>query len=119
MVEAYAELFFAVRPMRQATDWLLSRAVGYSAIRGFISPLPASAWKLAALTGGPLGQVLAGPVFGEETVLTADLDLDDIPRARFDFDSVGHYARPDVFRLVVNEAPRPAVEFDPRSPDWA
>lgn len=61
---------------------------------------------------GPLGQVLAGPVFGEEAVLTADLDLDDIPRARFDFDAVGHYARPDVFRLSVNEAPRPAVEFN-------
>jgi nitrilase len=60
---------------------------------------------------GPMGQVLAGPVYGEEAVLTADLDLDDIPRARFDFDPVGHYARPDVFKLSVNEAPQPAVEF--------
>lgn len=54
VVEAYAEVFFAVRPMRRATDWLLTRAVGYSAIRGFIGPLPSSAWKLAALSGGPL-----------------------------------------------------------------
>jgi nitrilase len=60
---------------------------------------------------GPLGQVLAGPVFGEEAILTADIDLDDIPRARFDFDPVGHYARPDVFKLVVNEAQQMAVEF--------
>jgi nitrilase len=60
---------------------------------------------------GPLGQVLAGPVFGEEAVLTADLDTAEIPRARFDFDPVGHYARPDVFRLSVNEAPAPAVDF--------
>jgi nitrilase len=65
---------------------------------------------------GPLGQVLAGPAFGEEAVLTADLDLDDIPRARFDFDAVGHYARPDVFRLAVDEAPRPAVEFGGPAP---
>ena len=61
---------------------------------------------------GPLGQVLAWPVFGEEAVLTADLDLDEIPRARFDFDPVGHYARPDVFRLAVNETPRPGVSSE-------
>jgi nitrilase len=58
---------------------------------------------------GPLGKVLAGPCFGEETILTADLDLDDIGRGKFDFDVVGHYSRPDVFRLVVNEAPQAAV----------
>jgi nitrilase len=57
----------------------------------------------------PLGKVLAGPCFGEETILAADLDLDDIGRGKFDFDVVGHYSRPDVFRLVVNEAPQAAV----------
>jgi nitrilase len=66
---------------------------------------------------GPLGQVLGGPVFGEEAVLTADLDLDDIPRARFDFDPVGHYARPDVFKLLVNEAPNTSVAFNRPDPD--
>jgi nitrilase len=68
---------------------------------------------------GPLGQVLAGPVFGEEAVLTADLDPADIPRARFDFDPVGHYARPDVFRLTVDENPQPAVEFPSPGPPVA
>lgn len=58
---------------------------------------------------GPLGTVLAGPVFGEETILTADLDLHDIGRGKFDFDVVGHYARPDVFQLTVNEAPQVPV----------
>jgi nitrilase len=53
--------------------------------------------------------VLAGPVFGEETILTADLDLGDIARGKMDFDVVGHYARPDVFQLSVNEAPASAV----------
>jgi nitrilase len=65
---------------------------------------------------GPLGLVLAGPVFGQEAVLTADLDPADIPRARFDFDPVGHYARPDVFKLLVNETPGAAVEFGERGP---
>ena len=58
---------------------------------------------------GPLGQVLAGPVFDRDAILHADLDLDDIPRGKFDFDVAGHYSRPDVFQLLVNEAPMPAV----------
>ena len=63
---------------------------------------------------GPLGQVLAGPCFGEETILTADLDLHDLGRGKFDFDAVGHYARPDVFQLIVNEAPaRPVTSRPP------
>jgi len=44
-------------------------------------------------------------------VLTAEIDLGDIARGKFDFDAVGHYARPDVFRLVVDETPKPAVVF--------
>jgi nitrilase len=57
----------------------------------------------------PLGNVLAGPNFEGETILTAALDLNDIGRGKFDFDVVGHYSRPDVFKLIVNEAPAPAV----------
>jgi len=57
----------------------------------------------------PLGRVLAGPDFEGETILVADLDLAEIGRGKFDFDVVGHYSRPDVFRLTVNESPAPAV----------
>src|SRR5262245_23716996 len=65
-------------------------------------------------TGGscivsPLGEVLAGPARDGEEILFADLDLDEVARAKFDLDVVGHYARPDVFRLVVDESPRPPV----------
>jgi nitrilase len=58
----------------------------------------------------PLGRVLAGPAADGEQILFADLDLDEIARAKFDFDVVGHYARPDIFRLLVDEDPRPPVE---------
>jgi nitrilase len=59
---------------------------------------------------GPLGNVLAGPDFSGETILTATLDLFDIVRGKYDFDVTGHYARPDVFRLRVNERPLYPVE---------
>ena len=57
----------------------------------------------------PLGEVIAGPLFNEEGILYADLDLNDITQSKYDFDVVGHYARPDVFQLVVNENPALAV----------
>lgn len=34
-------------------------------------------------------------------VLTARLNMDDIAAGKFDFDVVGHYARPDIFKLSV------------------
>jgi nitrilase len=55
----------------------------------------------------PLGNVLAGPLFDQEGILYADLDLAEVAQAKYDFDVVGHYARPDVFRLLVDERPRP------------
>jgi len=57
----------------------------------------------------PLGRVLAGPDHDGPGILSADLDLDEVARGKFDFDVVGHYARPDVFRLVVNDSATPAV----------
>jgi nitrilase len=59
----------------------------------------------------PLGTILAGPVFDEEVILTAELPLDDIIRAKYDFDVIGHYARPDVFSLAVDERPKRPVVF--------
>lgn len=60
----------------------------------------------------PRGEVLAGPLFGEEGMLVADLDRSQLIRAKLDFDVVGHYARPDVFELRVNEMPRDGVCYD-------
>ncbi|KAJ7169791.1 carbon-nitrogen hydrolase [Mycena filopes] len=50
----------------------------------------------------PLGQILAGPLRDKEDVLTADIDLDDCVRGKFDLDVVGNYARPDIFKVHVN-----------------
>jgi nitrilase len=50
---------------------------------------------------GPTGKVLAGPVSEVETILYADVDGNETRLARREFDVVGHYARPDVFRFEV------------------
>ena len=58
----------------------------------------------------PLGEVVAGPLYDQEGILYADLDLAEVVQARYDFDPVGHYARPDVLRLLVNERPAPPMQ---------
>jgi nitrilase len=59
----------------------------------------------------PMGNVIAGPHYDSESILTAELDLTEIAQGKFDLDVVGHYARPDVFRLEVNEAASQPVRF--------
>jgi len=59
----------------------------------------------------PLGEVLVGPLYDQEGTLFAELDLGEIPRSRFDFDVAGHYARPDVFKLTVDEKPKVPVVY--------
>lgn len=60
---------------------------------------------------GPLGDYVKEPVFGKEEILVADLDLRDIAYSQFDFDVVGHYSRPDVFQLTVNEEKKEIVRW--------
>lgn len=61
-------------------------------------------------TGGsviisPMGEVLAGPLWNEEGLLTAELDFSELIKSKLDFDSVGHYSRNDSFGLIVNGQP--------------
>lgn len=59
---------------------------------------------------GPLGTVLAGPDFSGETILYAQIDPAEVMRAKYDFDATGHYARPDVFQLLVDTKPKKSVQ---------
>ena len=47
--------------------------------------------------------MLAGPLYDQEGILYAELNLAEVARSKFDFDVVGHYARPDVLQLLINE----------------
>jgi nitrilase len=59
----------------------------------------------------PLGNVLAGPLWDQEGIIFAELDLTATVRGGYDFDPVGHYARPDIFQLNVDTRLRRAVNF--------
>ena len=56
-----------------------------------------------SLIVSPLGKLLAGPCYDGECILRAEVDPGEIAEGKFDLDVAGHYARPDVFRLHVDE----------------
>ncbi|QIP16900.1 carbon-nitrogen hydrolase family protein [Spirosoma aureum] len=59
----------------------------------------------------PLGETLAGPLWNQEGLLTADLDFSILAKSKLDFDCIGHYSRNDVFKLdVVNQPPSMKIE---------
>jgi nitrilase len=79
------------------------------ALEGRCFVLSACQWSASEKIGGgslivgPLGKVLAGPNYEGECILTAEIDVGETAEGKFDLDVAGHYARPDVFRLEVNE----------------
>lgn len=61
---------------------------------------------------GPGGEVLAGPMDGEEGILYADIDLEQCVKNKLFHDYAGHYNRPDVFQLQVSHVP-PRIVAEP------
>ncbi len=56
------------------------------------------------------GNILAGPLHEAEGFVCAELNLARVRGAKFLLDVAGHYGRPDVFHLTVQQKPRPMVE---------
>jgi len=65
----------------------------------------------------PFGEMLAGPLYDQEGILYADLDLTQISKAEVGFDVLGHYARPDIFQLRVNTSVLSPVTYDQSNND--
>lgn len=94
----------------------------------YVSDLPQDPDAIVSRGGScivdPLGNILAGPLWDAEGVITAEVDLDAVTRGMFDFDPVGHYSRPDVFSLTIDKRAKLAVnslkaeadEFGPDDP---
>jgi nitrilase len=64
----------------------------------------------AAIVEPTGGEVIAGPLYGEEGIVTAECDLAAGMRAKRWFDAVGHYSREDV--LAPAPPPDPARAVD-------
>ena len=63
----------------------------------------------------PFGNFLAEPNVDGEAILVADIDRSQIVQGKYDIDVVGHYARPDIFQLYVDEQPKRPVSYSARS----
>jgi len=70
-----------------------------------LSSLPEILCRGGSAIISPSGEYLAGPSLNKEEIILAELDLTELIRGKFDLDVTGHYARPDVFQLTVNEHP--------------
>jgi len=60
------------------------------------------------LTGGscivdPFGHYVTEPVWDKEEIIYVDIDMEQVPLSRMEFDVTGHYSRPDVLELVIHE----------------
>lgn len=63
----------------------------------------------------PLGEYIAGPEYDKETIVYAEIDMGLIPLAKATVDTMGHYARWDIFSLNLNEEPQVPCKPMPRA----
>ena len=68
-----------------------------------IAKLPEKVCRGGSCIVDPYGHYLTEPVWDKETVIYAELDMSKVAASRMEFDVCGHYARPDVLKLVVED----------------
>jgi len=68
-----------------------------------------------SIIADPEGNLLAGPLSKEETILYTDVDPLSIRNTRWNLDVAGHYARPDAFQLTVRTTSDPIIRIEDSS----
>ena len=71
--------------------------------REMVEQLPEYVCRGGSCVIDPYGHYATQPVWDEETIIYADLDMNLPAACKMEHDAVGHYARPDVLELIVNE----------------
>ena len=79
-----------------------SRGIGHATVKRFSS----AGWRVITCSRHAFPENCPWDAGPEDHI---QIDLGDIARGKYDFDVAGHYARPDIFRLHVNERPMPPV----------
>ena len=68
-----------------------------------IAKLPEIVCRGGSCVVDPFGNYVTEPVWDKEEIIYAELDMQKVPASRMEFDPCGHYARPDVLHLEVND----------------
>jgi nitrilase len=90
--------------MDDIPDEFTFKAKYLSGVEGWLNPG-------LSLIVDPDGKVVAGPMEGEEGILYADIEPHQLVGPRWQLDTAGHYARPDVFELRYHRRPAPMIQI--------
>lgn len=70
---------------------------------GDIDWLPETVCRGGSCIIDPYGHYETQPLWDQEGIIYATLDMSKVPKSRMEFDPCGHYSRPDVLKLTVAE----------------